>query len=147
MRSGEIYYADLSPTVGAEINKRRPVLIVSNDAYNRAASTINVAGRFGTSAADIPFSSSWNTNRNFIVAWVPMRMKFSAGPALCKTKSQISARNVEASAPPSALAGKDSSLRMRHSLRRPPRLMAALLGVEFEDHFMRCFPVGGVQPL
>jgi len=40
MRRGEIYYADSSPTIGAEINKRRPVLIVSNDANNRAASTI-----------------------------------------------------------------------------------------------------------
>ncbi len=42
MRRGEIYYADLNPTVGSEINKRRPVLIVSNDANNRAASTITV---------------------------------------------------------------------------------------------------------
>lgn len=42
MRRGEIYYADLSPTVGSEIRKRRPVLIVSNDANNRAADTVTV---------------------------------------------------------------------------------------------------------
>lgn len=42
MRRGEIYYADLSPTVGTEINKRRPVLIVSSEANNRAANTITV---------------------------------------------------------------------------------------------------------
>jgi mRNA interferase MazF len=42
MRRGEIYYADLSPTVGSEINKRRPVLIVSNEANNRAANTLTV---------------------------------------------------------------------------------------------------------
>ncbi len=42
MKRGEIYYADLNPTVGSEINKRRPVLIVSNDANNRAASTVTV---------------------------------------------------------------------------------------------------------
>lgn len=42
MRRGEIYYADLSPTVGSEINKRRRVLIVSNDANNRAANTVTV---------------------------------------------------------------------------------------------------------
>jgi mRNA interferase MazF len=42
MRRGEIYYADLSPTVGSEIDKRRPVLIVSNEANNRAASTVTV---------------------------------------------------------------------------------------------------------
>ncbi len=42
MRRGEIYYANLSPTVGSEISKRRPVLIVSNNANNRAASTVTV---------------------------------------------------------------------------------------------------------
>lgn len=42
MKRGEIYFADLSPTVGSEINKRRPVLIVSNDANNRAANTVTV---------------------------------------------------------------------------------------------------------
>ena len=42
MRRGEIFYAELSPTVGSEINKRRPVLIVSNDANNRAGSTVTV---------------------------------------------------------------------------------------------------------
>lgn len=42
MKRGEIYYAELSPTVGSEINKRRPVLIVSNDANNRAANTLTI---------------------------------------------------------------------------------------------------------
>jgi len=42
MKRGEIYYANLSPTVGSEISKRRPVLIVSNDANNRAAATVTV---------------------------------------------------------------------------------------------------------
>jgi mRNA interferase MazF len=42
MKRGEIYYADLNPTRGSEINKQRPVLIVSNDANNRAANTITV---------------------------------------------------------------------------------------------------------
>ena len=42
MQRGEILYADLGPKVGSEINKRRPVLIVSNDANNRASSTVTV---------------------------------------------------------------------------------------------------------
>jgi len=42
MRRGEIYYADLDPTVGSEVNKRRPVLIVSNDANNQAANTVTI---------------------------------------------------------------------------------------------------------
>ncbi|MBO3460225.1 type II toxin-antitoxin system PemK/MazF family toxin [Aetokthonos hydrillicola Thurmond2011] len=42
MKRGDIFYADLSPTVGSEIDKRRPVLIISNDANNRAATTVTV---------------------------------------------------------------------------------------------------------
>ncbi|SMF96569.1 mRNA interferase MazF [Methylomagnum ishizawai] len=40
MKRGEIYYANLDPVVGSEVAKRRPVLIVSNDRNNRAASTV-----------------------------------------------------------------------------------------------------------
>ena len=42
MRRGEIYFADLSPVTGTEIGKRRPVLIVSNEANNQAANTVTV---------------------------------------------------------------------------------------------------------
>jgi mRNA interferase MazF len=42
MKRGDIYYADLSPAVGSEMDKRRPVLIVSNDANNRAATTVTI---------------------------------------------------------------------------------------------------------
>lgn len=42
MKRGEIYYAFLSPAVGSEMDKRRPVLIVSNDANNRAADTVTI---------------------------------------------------------------------------------------------------------
>jgi len=42
MRRGEIYYADLDPTIGSEIKKKRPVLIISNDANNKAAATLTV---------------------------------------------------------------------------------------------------------
>lgn len=37
MRRGEIRLADLEPVRGAEANKRRPVVVVSNDAANAAA--------------------------------------------------------------------------------------------------------------
>ena len=42
MKRGEIYYANLSPTVGSEIDKHRPVLVVSNDANNRAPNTVTI---------------------------------------------------------------------------------------------------------
>ena len=42
MKRGDIFFADLNPTIGSEIKKIRPVLIVSNNANNKAATTITV---------------------------------------------------------------------------------------------------------
>ena len=42
MKRGEIYFANLSPAVGSEMDKRRPVLIVSNDANNNASNTVTI---------------------------------------------------------------------------------------------------------
>jgi mRNA interferase MazF len=42
MKRGDIYYADLHPAVGSEMGKRRPVLIVSNDVSNSAATTVTI---------------------------------------------------------------------------------------------------------
>ncbi len=42
MKRGEIYYADLDPTIGSEIKKKRPVLIVSNNANNKKAKTVTI---------------------------------------------------------------------------------------------------------
>ena len=38
----EIYYADLNPTVGSELKKIRPVVIISQDAMNRNLDTVVV---------------------------------------------------------------------------------------------------------
>ncbi|OGT42471.1 MAG: MazF family transcriptional regulator [Gammaproteobacteria bacterium RIFCSPHIGHO2_12_FULL_37_34] len=42
MKRGEIYFAHLDPTIGTEIRKKRPMVIVSNNANNKAASTITI---------------------------------------------------------------------------------------------------------
>ena len=42
MKRGEIFFAGLDPTRGAEIRKSRPVVIVSNDAANRASALVTV---------------------------------------------------------------------------------------------------------
>ncbi|BCL35785.1 type II toxin-antitoxin system PemK/MazF family toxin [Nostoc sp. MS1] len=42
MKRGDIYYADLSPTLGSEMGKRRPVLVVSNNISNRVATTVTI---------------------------------------------------------------------------------------------------------
>lgn len=37
-----IYFADLNPTIGAEIRKTRPVVVISQDEMNRFLSTVVV---------------------------------------------------------------------------------------------------------
>ncbi|WP_432983606.1 type II toxin-antitoxin system PemK/MazF family toxin [Dactylosporangium sp. CA-233914] len=37
MRRGDVFLADLNPVIGSETDKRRPVIVVSNDAANRSA--------------------------------------------------------------------------------------------------------------
>lgn len=46
-KRGEIYLADLHPTVGWEMHKKRPVLVISTNALNKVLPTVVI----------IPFSS------------------------------------------------------------------------------------------
>ena len=55
MKRGDIVFADLSPTVGSEINKRRPVVIISNEANNRAANTLTVLPITSNTSRVYPF--------------------------------------------------------------------------------------------
>ncbi|MBW8050824.1 MAG: type II toxin-antitoxin system PemK/MazF family toxin [Cytophagales bacterium] len=42
MKRGDIYWADLNPTLGSEISKIRPVLVVSNNISNRYSDTVTI---------------------------------------------------------------------------------------------------------
>jgi mRNA interferase MazF len=42
IKRGEIYWANLNPSMGSEIDKIRPVLIVSNNINNQVAETITI---------------------------------------------------------------------------------------------------------
>lgn len=42
MNRGDIYWVDLNPTKGSEINKQRPCVIVSTTAINQARNTVVV---------------------------------------------------------------------------------------------------------
>ena len=42
-KRGDVYWVNLDPTVGSEINKRRPCVIVSNDAGNEISHRVIVA--------------------------------------------------------------------------------------------------------
>ncbi len=61
IRRGEIYWVQLDPTVGAEIKKTRPALVVSNDNNNRFSDLITV----------LPITSQAKTARLFEVL-IPM---------------------------------------------------------------------------
>lgn len=52
---GEIYWANLSPTIGSEISKTRPVLIVSNNINNQFAATVSILPITSTTAKIYPF--------------------------------------------------------------------------------------------
>jgi len=42
IRGGEVYLTGLDPTVGSEIAKTRPTVVISNDINNRYASTVTI---------------------------------------------------------------------------------------------------------
>ena len=55
MQRGDIYFAQLDPTRGAEIRKTRPVVIVSNDIANRASSLVTVVPLSSNISRVFPF--------------------------------------------------------------------------------------------
>lgn len=57
IKRGYIYFAKLDPTVGNEINKTRPVIVISNNINNEHSKTITV----------IPITSNTKVIRSFEV--------------------------------------------------------------------------------
>ncbi len=54
---GEIYLVCLDPTIGSEINKTRPALIISNDINNQAAQTVTVIPITSSTKKVYPFET------------------------------------------------------------------------------------------
>ena len=55
MKRGDIYFAALDPTRGSEVQKTRPVVIVSNDVANRASSLVTVVPMTSNASRVYPF--------------------------------------------------------------------------------------------
>jgi mRNA interferase MazF len=82
MIRGEIRLVDLEPVVGAEANKRRPAVIVSNDAANAAAA------RLGRGVITVvPITS--NVNHVY-----PFQVKLAAGSTGLRKDSKAQAEQV-----------------------------------------------------
>ncbi|CAN5285327.1 type II toxin-antitoxin system PemK/MazF family toxin [soil metagenome] len=54
-KRSEIYWANLDPTIGSEIAKTRPVLIVSNDINNQYAATVSILPITSTTSKVYPY--------------------------------------------------------------------------------------------
>jgi len=111
MKRGEIYFARLDPAVGGETRKVRPVVIVSNDANNRAAQTITV----------VPLTS--NTDRIFpfevllkaAATGLPKDSKALAQQIRTLDKARLAARRAGSLKPADTLS-LDAALRLHLAL-------------------------------
>lgn len=59
-KRGEVYWANLDPTVGSEINKKRPCLIISSDEGNEVSSRVTVAAITSSVKTVYPFQVKIN---------------------------------------------------------------------------------------
>jgi mRNA interferase MazF len=55
IKRANLYLANLDPTVGSEINKTRPVVVVSNDINNKYSNTVTVLPITSNTASIYPF--------------------------------------------------------------------------------------------
>ena len=110
IKRGEIYWVNLDPTVGAEIRKTRPAVVVSNDINNVHAQTVTV----------LPIASN-------VAKVYPFEVLIKAGA--CGNKDDCKAKanqvrtvdkrrlgNLMGLLPPEALAAIDAALRLHLDL-------------------------------
>ena len=77
MKRNDIYIANLDPTIGSEISKKRPVLIVSNDINNKYSDTVTI----------LPITSK--TKKIY-----PFEVEILTGQGNLKKKSKIKANQI-----------------------------------------------------
>jgi mRNA interferase MazF len=115
MRRGDIYWVDLEPVRGAEANKIRPAVVVSNDAANR------VAGRGGRGVVTVvPITSNTSKVYPFQVLLPAKDCGLGAdSKAQAEQVRTVSAARLRArigGLPPAVLKQLDDALRVHLSL-------------------------------
>lgn len=68
MNRGEMYWVDLNPTIGSEINKQRPCVLVGATAVNKARHTIVVVPLSTSAKARPPVTIAVNCLGQSVVA-------------------------------------------------------------------------------
>ena len=63
MKRGEIWWVEFDPSLGSEIKKRRPAVIISNDASNRAQSRVQVIPLTSNAAKIYPWEAAVTLDR------------------------------------------------------------------------------------
>lgn len=108
MKRGEIYFAGLDPTVGDEIKKIRPVLIISNNAAN----TITIIPMTSSVSKIYPFEVIIDTNDSGLVK----TSKAQCHQIRTISKNRISNKTVQGVVGHSILSKINSALKLHLDL-------------------------------
>ena len=111
MKRGDIYFAQLDPTRGAEIRKTRPVVIVSNDVANRASSLVTVVPLSSNVSRVFPFEVAVSTAQSGL----PKDSKAMAQQVRTIDKARL-ANTKNGVLPATQLAALDVALRLHLAL-------------------------------
>ena len=111
IRRGEIWFATLDPTVGSEIRKRRPVVIVSNNANNRAAGVVTVVPLTSNVERVFPFEVFLRARANRL----DKDSKACAQQVRTVSKQRLAAARA-GTVPADAMRALDSALRLHLAL-------------------------------
>ena len=111
MKRGDIYFAQLNPTRGAEIQKTRPVVIVSNDIANRASSLVSVVPLSSNVARVFPFEVAITAKQSGL----PKDSKAMAQQILTLDKARLSSTR-SGFLPAAQVTALDAALRLHLAL-------------------------------